>query len=253
MAKVGKVLLLLAGLVAMLDLAGRERLEHWAERAAKRHSLTVDRLRRKRRTRWLRSIPQHMYSRAMLGRAFESDPYFTSAEFAAFARQIRAMRGPHPTEHHFESFGAYQARQQRGVEAKELIRSFFISRISEEERIIFDAPLPRDSRRRHTIIMSAVCIGALVMSVWMGLGLPAHLPWIMKAALISMSFAMPIVLAEGFYDDISEYAAIALLAVETSLAHAALWALGPKKDGHRLRWAALGAFMAGSLLDLLSS
>ncbi len=252
MAKVGKVLLLLAGLVAMLDLTGRERLGHWAEQAAKRRSLTIHRLRRKRRTRWLRSISQQMYKRAMLGQAFESDPFFTSAEFATLARQIRAVRGPHPTEHYFESFQAYQARRLRGTEAEELIRSFLISRIGEDERVLFDASLPRDSRR-HTIIMSAVGIGAVLMSVWLGLGLPDHLPWIMKAAMIFMCFVMPIGLVEAVYDDICEYAAIALLAVETSLAHTVLWALGPKKDGHRLRWAALGAFMAGSLLDLISS
>ncbi|WP_117211266.1 hypothetical protein [Allorhizocola rhizosphaerae] len=247
--RTGKIMVLVAGLVGLLDLLSKK-LTDWAKRAAERHDLSAAWLGRVRTIHRLRRLQLRMYWKAGHNLPFESR-YFTSQEFAAFAQELRDTCGLVKVLNYD---GPREALMKQSAKAARLIRDFLAARLNEKERAALDAPLPTDNERRFMTIVSAILlsgVAGIVALVTAGIvGTVDQFGLKLLGAIFGLMLLNAVVVLQ--YDDLAELATKAAASTQLGLARATRLMLGDGK-AHPLRWAALLAFLAGSVLDLIAS
>lgn len=255
-----KILLLLAGLTVLIDLIGPDRVSRWADNASIKRDHTAKRLQNIRVSRPLYSLVRKMTHRVATGpvapRKISSlaSPWFTADEFDEFARRTRKKL---KTENDWDSdFWGWEITYREAL-------SFLSSRLSQEQlRVLTEVnDLPQVTHRLTRWPRKSFSYFRIIVPVFWALfyllgflfldpGTEHRLELIIGAlgiALISLVFRIDWAIAATLI-------VIRLtMTVRLRLARGALALIGPKKDGWRLRMAALIAFIVGSLLDLIVS
>jgi hypothetical protein len=255
-----KILLLLAGLTVLIDLIGPDRFNRWADNASIRLDHAAKQLQDLRVGRPLRSLVTKMTRRVATGpvppkkiRSLAS-LWFTDDEFDEFARRTRKKL---KIENDWDSdFWGWE------IANREAFR-FLSSRLTQEEqRVLREAnDLPRLTRRLTRWPQKIFLNFRIIVPVFWTLFYLLVFPFLGSSAgkrieLVIGVLGLALILLAFRIDWASAPTLIVIkitMAARFRLARGALALIGPKKDGWRLRLAALIAFIVGSLLDLVIS
>ena len=253
-----KILLLLAGLTVLIDLIGPDRFNRWADNASIQRNNAAKRLQDLHAGRPLCSLVIKMTRRVANGRIPPrkirglDSPWFTHEEFAEFAR--RARKKLNKENDWNEDIWGWQIAY---AEASK----FLSSRLTlEQRRLLREAgDLPLATRRLTRVPSKALTyfrVTALIFwALFYLLARPLLGPSLGIETALTAGGLGAILIALAFRIDwISAFTLIVIrfiMAVRFRLARGALALIGPRKDGRRLRLAALIAFIVGSLLDLV--
>lgn len=238
----GKLLLFVAGLAALIDVIGPVRFGRWADRAATRRDLVREQMQGLKIGRPLMRLAVRMGHRVTEGHRRQitfSSPWFTAAEFNAFAHRVRTQlmsQGITVSLNNTAKMVMYDAAYE-----------FLSPRLSPEQQQAFrrDGSTFRIARRSW-LMSIRVIIGVLLVATPMMFIVPEYGIFVFSASVVLLLLV----------DFVSfPFLKIVLWAVEmrVRLISIPLVLIGPKKDGWRLRVAALIAFVLGSSLDLIAS
>ena len=271
LAKSGKLLMLLAGLVVILDLVGRERLQGIQERAELRHDLSKE----------LRRLYEHYdvideLAGAIRGEAIFRGPVFSStggipgaivrgyelsksppaaipplfslADVKEFVtRTTAAMHREFPGSAQHEDEISFEAAKFIELEARrEVARRLGLS---EKARSALEATDPR-YRRDEYFTYSSLAFSALLgisITIWL---LAVHVIPILLA-LIPLGIATMFIYVTQEDRVRIRIDSLVNVALARRLSSFGLTLLGRKGDGEPVKWIALILFIAGSLLDLI--
>jgi hypothetical protein len=271
LAKSGKLLMLLAGLVVLLDLVGRERLQGIQERAELRHDLSKE----------LRRLYEHYavideLAEAIRGAVILSDPVFSSTggtpgalirgyelsksppaaipplfsltdvkEFVT--RTTAAMRREFPGSAQREDEISCEAARFIELEARrEVARRLGLS---EKARSALEAKDTRYRRDEYFIFSS------LVFSAFLGIWITI---WLVAVHVIPILLAFILLGIASMFACMTQEDRVRIridslvnVALARRLSSFGLTLLGRRGDGEPVKWLALSLFIAGSLLDLI--
>ena len=271
LAKSGKLLMLLAGLVVILDLVGRERLQRIQERAELRHDLSkelrrlyehydvIDELTGAIRGEAIFRGPVYSSTGGIPGiivRGYELSksppaaipPLFSLADVKEFAtRTTAAMHREFPGGAQREDEISFEAAKFIELEARrEVARRLGLS---EKARSALEA---KDTRYRQDGYFTYL---SLAFSVFLGICITL---WLVAAHVIPFPFAfIPLSIATMFACMTQEdrvrirIDSLVNVALARRLSSFGLTLLGRRGDGEPVKWLALSLFIAGSLLDLI--
>lgn len=255
----GKILILIAGLAVLLDLIGPDRMKKWSQSAGYKRRTLTKRIEHLKTAKRLESLLADMAMHVALKRYDLKSDYFSTGELAqagACARETYLKSQPFyraiPPDPHFIA-------ESRAV--KEAVRQLLLrsSKLTEGEREALDefqAEFLRHERRSDPWINALFALAAIpgTFIMYRSMAPLGHSPFMTFLLAFSMATALamlvvlallsPRVVLEGKW---------ATATVRFGLAHVALKLIGQDKSGRPMRWAALTAFITGSLLDLLAS
>jgi hypothetical protein len=242
----GKLLLFAAGLVALIDVIGPDRFRRWSDSAATRRDLARDQMRDLMVGRPLMRLAVKMIHRVTAGHYRKivpfSSPWFTAAEFDEFARRAREKLKN-------KGLPVSLSQAAKAVIYDEAYK-FLSPHLTQEQQRAFrrEGPTFRAAERTWRIGVR-VLIGATVVFFLFSFILSVPTSFI----LMGSSFLATLFLLFDFVSP--PFLKVVLYAheIRIRLIRVPLMLIGPKKDGWRLRVAALIAFVVGSSLDLIAS
>lgn len=255
-----KILLLLAGLTVLIDLIGPDRFSRWADNASIKRDHAAKRLQDLRIGRPLHALVTKMTRRVATGpvapRTIRSltSPWFTADEFDEFARRTRKRL---KIENDWNSdFWGWDIAYGDALE-------FLSNRLTREQQMVLREAndLPRVTRRltrwpRKVFPYFSVIV-PVFWTLFYILGFLLLGPSTEKRLVLIIGALGIVLLLLAFRIDWASAPTLIFIrltmAARFRLARGALALIGPKKDGWRLRLAALIAFIVGSLLDLIIS
>jgi hypothetical protein len=262
LSNIGKILMTLAGLVAILDPIGERKLRHWTEAARRRRDHARDRSDNLAKARpWQAMVKRltklvtihHVRMRPPYYRTRRPDleerdkEYITTEEFEQFADDawltVKGKYRKAELDNPRFIFPAFEA----------MTYEFLIKRLPEPQStwLTFAHREYRHRERRWSrirlVLLTSVVPGAIALGLWFHAGgiqlwiavIAAYL-----AAGMAGLTANALLLTPRFVTALLWAGA----AVRLRLARAGLWAL--KDNGRWLRLSALAVFVAGSAMDL---
>jgi hypothetical protein len=271
LAKSGKLLMLLAGLVVILDLVGRERLQGIQERAELRHDLSKELRRLYERYDVIDELAGAIRGEAIFrGPVFSSTggtpgaivrgyelsksppaaipPIFSLADVEEFVtRTTAAMRREFPVGAQHEDEISFEAAKFIELEARrEVARRLGLS---EKARSALEA---RDTRYRQDGYFT---YSSLVFSAFLGVCITI---WLLAVHVIPILLAFILLSIATMFSYVTQEDRVRIridslvnVALARRLSSFGLALLGRRGDGEPVKWLALILFIAGSLLDLI--
>ncbi|TDC61637.1 hypothetical protein E1258_10865 [Micromonospora sp. KC207] len=263
LSNVGKLMLTVAGLVALLDLAGPNGVAGWAGRAEKRHKETDERwaglkaarrdeARVRRTATWAACEPPETSTDRASRPDQEGLDGLMVEDFLAFRREAwAAIRA----DDRYDS-ASLRSPQYVFPFFEDRAYTFLISRLPEPRGAALALAYRafEDRKRRwqgmRLTLLGAVPPGTAALGWWFHVG---GLPWV--ASIFVAFLAVGVVSLGSVAALLTPRFVMALLraaaTVRLGLARAAVRAMGDGRDARPLRVIALGVFVVGSLLDLV--
>lgn len=263
LSNTGKLILAVAGMVALLDLAGPARVAGWARRAKKWHdetnqrwaSLTAARpeeARVRRTATWAASAPPNTAAVEASGPESEILGGLLAEDFLAFRRAtwsaIRQNRG----------YSAVSLKDPQYIFPffEEKAYQFFIERLPEPRRAALELAYQEVQKRQQRwqwmrrTFQGSLLPGTAILSWLLHAGGTAWMPSIIVGFLIVGVVALgstAALMTPRFVTALLRAAAT----VRLGFAKAAVKAMGNTNDARPLRAIALGMFIVGSFADLI--
>jgi hypothetical protein len=252
MSRIGKMLVLVAGLVVVLDLIGPDRAKRWADKAADRRDERADDVKLLETARPLQNLARDVAMCAARGDESFAHKWFSAEQFAVFKHEawtsIRAdrsyinagLRSPRYIFPFFED-EAYEflIKQLPNPEGDLLarVRDRFLNRVRRTQRI-------------RMALLGSIFPFTIGLGYWLSTGgVPQVLGFFVAFIVVGV-----VVLSASAALVTPRVLGVLLLAEAAGwlkLTRAGLWLVGGDGSAWRLRAIALALLVVGSVLDLV--